>query len=374
VQPAEHYRGREQTYLKHFFLEKYLERVAYKVGSFVKEFVYVDGFSGPWRTEDPGFEDSSFIIAINKLRQVRDGLRVAMNRAPTIRCVFVEPNPAAYPLLVRATSHVADIEVRTINAELETAVPEIIDIVGRAFSLVFIDPTGWTGFGLRQIAPILQHRPGEVLVNFMFDHINRFLDAPDPEVSFDDLFGGPGWKTAIQENPRREDAIIRLYTQRMKQAGHFEFATSTRIKKPLSERSYFYLVYGSRHPEGLLEFRRVEQSEVVEQERVRLDAQQFERIMKTGQSELFNVVESDDVRLVSFEEDRRENLTNAEHALIALLQERTEVDYKDARTLMLEFPLVWESDVQRIVRARAEVLGMKARERVPKPGHRLKKR
>jgi len=34
VKPADHYRGREQTYLKHFFLERYLERVAYKVGSF----------------------------------------------------------------------------------------------------------------------------------------------------------------------------------------------------------------------------------------------------------------------------------------------------------------------------------------------------
>ena len=54
MKPADHYRGREQTYLKHFFLERYLERVAYKVGSFAPEFVYVDGFSGPWKTEDPG--------------------------------------------------------------------------------------------------------------------------------------------------------------------------------------------------------------------------------------------------------------------------------------------------------------------------------
>ena len=60
MKPADHYRGREQTYLKHFFLERYLERVAYKVGSFAPEFVYVDGFSGPWKTEDPGYEDSSF--------------------------------------------------------------------------------------------------------------------------------------------------------------------------------------------------------------------------------------------------------------------------------------------------------------------------
>lgn len=375
MKPAEHYRGREQTYLKHFFLEKYLERVAYKVGSFRTEFVYVDGFSGPWRTEDPNFEDSSFIIAINKLRQVREGLKAAMDRSPKIRCVFVEPDPAAYPLLVRATSNVTDIEVKTINSEFETAIPEILATVGRAFSLMFIDPTGWTGFGLKQIAPILRHQPGEVLVNFMFDHINRFLDTPDPEVSFDDLFGGSGWKAAIQASPKREDAIIRFYTERMKRAGAFDFATSTRIKKPLSERSYFYLVYGTRHHEGLFEFRKVERQEVEEQERVRLDAQQFERVSRTGQAELFDVSESPDLGLASFEEERRENLASAEDALVGRLKGAgKEIDYEEARAVMLEFPLVWESDVQRIVLARTAVSGMKPRERVPKPGHRLKLR
>ena len=372
MKPPEHYRGREQTYLKHFFLEKYLERVAYKVGSFVKEFVYVDGFSGPWRTEDSGFEDSSFIIAINKLREVREGLNRAIKRTPHIRCVFVEPNPDAYPLLVQATSNVTDIEVKTINAEFEAAIPEILKFVGRAFSLVFIDPTGWTGFGLRQITPILQHQPGEVLVNFMFDHINRFLDTSDPEISFDDLFGGAGWKPVIEASSRREDAIIELYTQRMKAGGRFNFATSTRIKKPLSERSYFYLVYGTRHPEGLLEFRRVEAKEVTEQERVRLDAQQLDRVGRSGQTELFGVNDSIDLGIVSFETERRENLARAEQALETLLAQGKEVDYGDARTAMLEFPLVWEPDVQRIVAKRTQVLGLKHRERVPKPGHRLR--
>ena len=45
-----YYKGREQTYLKHFFLEKYLDRVAHKILSFQNDFVYVDGFSGPWKS------------------------------------------------------------------------------------------------------------------------------------------------------------------------------------------------------------------------------------------------------------------------------------------------------------------------------------
>jgi hypothetical protein len=67
VKTVEYYRGREQTYLKHFFLEKYLERVTYVIGYSYPEFVYVDGFSGPWRSQSEAFEDTSFMIAINRL-------------------------------------------------------------------------------------------------------------------------------------------------------------------------------------------------------------------------------------------------------------------------------------------------------------------
>lgn len=371
MKPPESYRGREQTYLKHFFLERYLERVAYKVGSFVREFVYVDGFSGPWRTEDPGHADSSFIIAIDKLRQVREGL-AAINCTPRIRCVFVEPDKDAFPQLEEATRGIADLKIHTINSEFEDAIPEILHVVGSAFSLVFIDPTGWTGFGLKQIAPILQHTPGEVLVNFMFDHINRFLDTPDPAVSFDDLFGGPGWKPAIENSVRREEGIVGLYAERLKDIGRFTFATSTRIKKPLVDRSYFHLVYGTRHPEGLAEFRSVERREIHEQERVRLSAQEFDQFLKTGQTSLFAGFESDNVGVASFEGDRRESLQKATDRLLVLLKQKTEVVFSEARATMLEVPLVWDADVKRVVADRCEILGLIGRQRVPKASSRLR--
>ena len=90
MRSAEEYRGREQTYLKHFFLDRYLERVAYNIGSFAPEFVYVDGFSGPWRSENEAFEDTSFMIAIRQLRAVRDGVRARFRKELKIRCLFIE--------------------------------------------------------------------------------------------------------------------------------------------------------------------------------------------------------------------------------------------------------------------------------------------
>jgi three-Cys-motif partner protein len=376
VKPLEYYGGREQTYLKHFFLERYLERVAYNIGSFSSEFVYVDGFSGPWRSEDQSFEDTSFMIAIATLRRVRDGLK-KINRTPSIRCVFVEKDPKAFRLLQQAIADVQDIQVTVLNAEFEQAIPDLLTAIGKAFSLVFIDPSGWTGFGLNQIAPILRHR-GEVLVNFMFDYINRFLDVENPDMSFDDLFGGPGWESAVAAGARREDAIIEFYRQQMQTIGKFKYVTWTRIHKPTVDRAYFYLVYGTRHPKGLVEFRHVEQREIQEQELVRLDAKQAQRVGKTGQPELF--VASEAVAgPPSFDEERRLNLETARGRLAKVLASGERVKYEDAQGSMLELPLVWESDVKAIVldqqkRGAIDVLGLKPRERTPKPGHFLVRR
>jgi len=376
VKPPEYYRGREQTYLKHFFLERYLERVAYNIGSFATEFVYVDGFSGPWRSEDQTFEDTSFKIAMATLRRVREGLK-KIGRTPTIRCVFVEKDQKAFGLLQQAIAGVDDIQVTALNAEFEKAIPDVLKAIGKAFSLVFIDPAGWTGFGLNQIAPILTHR-GEVLVNFMFDHINRFLDVENPDVSFDDLLGGPGWESAVAAGARREDAIVEFYRQRMRAIGKFDYVTWTRIHKPTVDRAYFYLVYGTRHPKGLVEFRHVEQREIQEQERVRLDAKQAQRIGRTGQPELF---QGSDLASgpPSFEEERRINLRAAERRLDDMLAPGRRVKYEDIQGALLEVPLVWESDIKEIVADRrklgtVEVLGLKPRERTPKPGHFLVKR
>jgi three-Cys-motif partner protein len=180
------------------------------------------------------------MIAIKKLREVREGL-AKVGRTPKIRCMFIEKEPEPYRALDAAVRDVTDIQIETLNGEFEHSIPEVLKFVGKAFSLVFIDPTGWTGFGLKQITPILQHRPGEVLVNFMFDYINRFLDDPRPDIasSFAELFGGPGSETAVRTAVGREDAIVDLYREQMRAAGGFAHVTSTRVLKPTRDRSYF---------------------------------------------------------------------------------------------------------------------------------------
>ena len=66
------YVGREQSYVKHVFLERYLEALMFKTASVYNHIVYVDGFAGPWQSANEQFEDTSFGIALNALTSAKE--------------------------------------------------------------------------------------------------------------------------------------------------------------------------------------------------------------------------------------------------------------------------------------------------------------
>lgn len=377
MKPPEYYRGREQTYLKHFLLERYLGRVAYNIFSFKNDFVYVDGFSGPWKSEDEHYEDTSFVIALNELRKIRDGFRVR-GRHVGIRCLFIEKDPFAFRQLVQAVNSVEDFNVKVLEGPFESLIPLILQFIGDSFSLVFIDPTGWTGFGLKEISPILRHRPGEVLLNFMFDPVNRFLEHPRPDIAatYDPLFGGGNWHVEVEalvnSGLTREEAVLTVYRERFRSAGDFTHVTSTRILKPLADRSYFHLVYGTRHWKGLVEFRAVEKKAVDLQERVHNAAKYAHRVRRTHQLELFGPGHLPGVPR-SFEAERANQIEAALGTLRELITDSPGIKYEKILDHLLEHPLVWESDIKHWLNemcssGEIQIKGLPGRTRTPKPG------
>ena len=65
------YAGREQAYVKHFLLRNYFSDLIHKIASGYDEFVYLDGFSGPWQSKDDKFGDTSFGIALAAMRSAK---------------------------------------------------------------------------------------------------------------------------------------------------------------------------------------------------------------------------------------------------------------------------------------------------------------
>ena len=113
---GELYEGREQTLVKHFILQKYLERFAHIVGNHYAALTYVDCFSGPWNARSERFEDSSFAIALNQLRNARDS-HARRGRFVQLRCFFLEKDLTAYTKL----KHFTDRKLGTVFG----GVPEV---------------------------------------------------------------------------------------------------------------------------------------------------------------------------------------------------------------------------------------------------------
>ena len=373
---GELYAGREQTLVKHFILQKYLERFAYIVGSHWDVLTYVDCFSGPWNARSEKFEDSSFAIALKELRNARDALAKQRGRNIQLRCFFLEKNRAAYAKLKEFADSATDVKIETRNATLEESIPDIADFVRRggskAFPFIFIDPTGWTGFEMETITPLLRLNPGEVLINFMTGHIRRFLDSPDEETqdSFKRLFGSGAFRAKVHglAQLEREDAAVEEYTRNAKGVGGFNFGCNAIVLHPEMDRTHFNLIYLTRNLKGIEVFKEAEKKAMEVQETARAEAQQRNRVARKGQTELFGSKELHDS--THYESLRERYLTKARDSVLQALKSRPRLLYDDAWTLALSQPMAWESDLKQWIedwkqQGHLEVAGMQPRQRVP---------
>lgn len=292
------YAGREQTQAKHFILRKYLQALAFKVLRHW-DVTYVDGFSGPWKAEREDYGDTSFMIAINVLKDAQQLIKEQTGHRRRIRCFFSENDPEAYAQLeaaVRPHHRPADgFEIQTVCGKFEDAVPKIQSFIGGSFPLIFIDPTGWTGYPFAKIAPLFQREKCEVLINFMYAFVSRFLNHPDEKIigSLDPILGGSGWQSRLDADMEAGLAVEKLFRLTLKKTGSFDYVVSTRIEKSTEDRPHFFLAYGTKDRAGLKAFRDIEYAALREHARNRSIAKERKREDRTGSGDLFSDFEAD---------------------------------------------------------------------------------
>lgn len=286
------YSGREQTKAKHFILKRYLQALSFKVLTF-SHITYVDGFSGPWRTKTENFSDSSFMIAISVLQDAQKRILERMGHRRRIRCFFSESNAEAFAELQEAVApfHKPEegFEIKTYCGKFEDAVSEIQAFIGTSFPLIFIDPTGWTGYPFDKIRPLFVRPKCEVLINFMYEFVNRFAHSDDNDIiaSLDPILGGPGWPDRLDPNLPRGLAVEKLFRETLKSVGNFDFVISTKIDKATAERPYLFITYGTKSPDGLKTFRQIEYDALREHVKNRATAKEKKREEQTKIVDLF---------------------------------------------------------------------------------------
>jgi three-Cys-motif partner protein len=286
------YSGREQTKAKHFILKSYLQALAFKVLTF-SDVAYVDGFSGPWETKTENFRDSSFMIAISVLMDAQRKILETRNIQRQIRCFFSESDPKAFAQLQEAVAPFhrpsEGFFIKTFPGKFEDAISEIQPFIGSSFPLIFIDPTGWTGYPFDQIKPLFERAKCEVLINFMYEFINRFAYSEDREIiaSLAPILGGLDWPERLDPKLSRGMAVEKLFRETLKAVGNFRFVISTKIDKATIDRPHFFIAYGTKSADGLKTFRQTEYEALREHARNRATALEKKREQQLGTTDLF---------------------------------------------------------------------------------------
>lgn len=348
------YTGREQAYIKHCLLEEYLPEWVYKVGSAWDELVYVDGFAGPWQTTHADYADTSFGIATQALRKCQTGLR-ERSRNLKIESILVDQDKKAFDQLKRFAEMQSNpgFGVHALHGRFIEMIGPIDAIIKantrNAFRFIFLDPKGWADIPMNKLQPFLRGRSCEVLITLMTRHIIRFLEEPDREHSYINLFGR---KEAVEnlKDPRLKnedphahaELAVHEYGRSLRVLCGFKYVSAAVILEPEQEAIRYFLVYATNHPRGVEVFKSAETKAARIQDQVRNES----LVQKTRQPSLVFDDAPPSSRISSklrqfYSERARRRVVQ----ILATSKAQTRYFYSDLFCEAMAFPLVTPDDL-----------------------------
>jgi three-Cys-motif partner protein len=375
------YKGREQSFLKHRVLDEYLLGWGHKLGSVAQSrrvrLCYIDGFAGPWNSRSEALDDTSIVIG---LRALEAAAKTWSERGAKIdvEAAFVEKDQAAFAELDRFLSGRQGL-VRTVahRGEFGTLVPELQRWLGADPGLIFVDPTGWKGAAMHVIAPLVASHPyRDVLVNVMFDHINRFKDDPRAFLR-DQMREFFGLGDVALPDALAEEELFALYRAKLKELCGVQYAADLAIPHPTVSRTKFRLVVGGKNQAVLELFRDIEKKVIgAEAAGVRDDASTRRTEDRTGQLTLIAAPPATDAHYDSL---HSQGLRDAPRALVARVAVAGEIAFGKLWPQLLEEHHITKGELAQLgwdlfKAGEIVVANDKPRERTMKDGHVLRAR
>ncbi len=131
-------------------------------------------------------------------------------------------------------------------------------LIGTDPAFILVDPRGWKGADMKNIAK-LGHRPRrDFLINFMHNFLARAsgMDHEWLVEQMKDFFGPRGVEVLLAK--KTEEELIALYRTELKRWAGLTFAADCVIEHPTQDRTWFRLVIGGQHKEIVNLFRDTE--------------------------------------------------------------------------------------------------------------------
>jgi len=235
-------------------LRKYLNAWIPILSTFNGRILYIDGFSGPG--EYKGGKEGSPLVAIKAFKEQRKPIK------NEVKMIFIEERKDRCDYL---NSKIQQIEIPknliiNIHCEkFENVLNGILEILEKnrvylAPCFIFIDPFGFSDIPFEIIKKIMKNPKCEVLINFMYEEINRFISDPKLWDTFTETFGTEKWKSILElKNPskeERENLLLGIYKEQLETDAKIRHVNAFKMINKNNRTDYF-LFFGTNDYTGL---------------------------------------------------------------------------------------------------------------------------
>lgn len=240
------------TEAKHEILRKYLDAWLPIITRWNGRVLYIDGFAGPG--EYMGGKCGSPIIAIKSV------LEHKMKITSEIKMLFIEADEKRCEYLkqkIDSLSIPPNIKTECVLGKFDETFNKILKVIDEqkkrlAPAFVFIDPFGFTGLPFSLIKRIMQNERCEVLINFMYEDINRFIADKRLWAGLIETFGTEKWKDVMPEkDPKKRIEILHnIYKEQLEKDAGIKYVRSFKMINKMNKTDYF-LFFGTNSLTGL---------------------------------------------------------------------------------------------------------------------------
>lgn len=242
------------TEAKHAILRKYLDAWLPIISRWNGRVLYIDGFAGPG--EYIGGKDGSPIIAI---KAVLDH-KLKSKMTAEFKFMFIEAAKDRHEYLQTRLASLklpSNIEYSCICGKFDEEIKKLLGYLEEqkarlAPSFVFIDPFGYSGIPFNLIKKIMENPKCEVLITFMYDEINRFVQDIHSDKALDEMFGTDKWRSVRKESdPSKRCYFLHdLYKDQLQHEASIKFVRSFKMINSMNKPDYF-LFFGTNEITGL---------------------------------------------------------------------------------------------------------------------------
>ena len=250
VEGKEYYAWRyeEQTQIKHRVLDSYSRIWIAKLGSKCNTIFFdCHGGCGAYINDDGSVGFGSSIIVRKAANEVNK------NRSSKTGIIYCEVDKNNHDNFIKVLIDNGSPKILHYNKAFEDIIKEtnIKKYYTQNPTLFFVDPFGFN-FNIDILPPLMKSFGNEIIVNFMFDFINRFIAIPSLEVNYNQFFGCSEWKQALNlKEKEREDFLVGLYKNRLKVVTGAKYVFPYRLCYPNKDQTYYYLFHATNHIDGI---------------------------------------------------------------------------------------------------------------------------